>query len=109
MCTFPSTYAFLLFSISVAVQLISVALLGLSILFIFAVFSFILWHNYFNNVHRFCETMVECYVSVIREGLLDTLGIVRYKIIILEIIVCTLTVTKPLHFTDDSNSIRQSI
>ncbi|XP_019850014.1 PREDICTED: uncharacterized protein LOC109580894 isoform X2 [Amphimedon queenslandica] len=58
-----------------ALQLISVALLGLSILLIFAVFSFILWHNYFDNVHRFCETMVECYVSVIREGLLDTLGI----------------------------------
>lgn len=58
-----------------AVQLISVALLGLSILFIFAVFSFIFWHNYFDNVHRFCETMVECYVSVIREGLLETLGI----------------------------------
>ena len=66
-----------IFPFFIAVQIISVALLGLSILFIFAVVSFIFWHNYFDNENRFCRTMLECYVSVIRDGLLDTLGVVR--------------------------------
>ena len=52
------------------------ALLGLGFLLIFAVVSFVFLHNFFDNDTMFCRTMIECYVSVIREGLLDTIGTV---------------------------------
>lgn len=63
-----------MFIFIIAFQLISVALLGLSILFILAVVSFAFWHDYFDNEDRFCRTMLECYVSVIREGLFGTVS-----------------------------------
>ena len=61
----------------VAAQLVSVALLGMGILLIFSVISFVFLHNFFDNQTVFCRSMFECYVSVIREGLLDTIGTVR--------------------------------
>uniref|UniRef100_A0A1X7UK67 MIR domain-containing protein n=1 Tax=Amphimedon queenslandica TaxID=400682 RepID=A0A1X7UK67_AMPQE len=57
-----------------AAQLISVALLALGILLVFAVISFVFLHDFFDNENLFCRTLFECYISVTREGLLDTIG-----------------------------------
>ena len=61
-------------------QLISVGLLGLAILLIYAVLSFAFLHNFFNpydmDYNLFCNTLIQCYVTIIREGLLNTLGAV---------------------------------
>ena len=61
---------------SIASQLISVTLLALGILLIFAVISFVFLYDFFDNDTVFCHTMFECYISIIREGLLDTIGTV---------------------------------
>ena len=56
-------------------SLIWVAILGLIVLFIYAVVSFAWLHNYFTPADgQFCETLAECFYSVVRIGLLDTLG-----------------------------------
>ena len=58
------------------VQLIAVGVLGLAILFLYAVFSFIFLHSFYDrNADLYCNTLLECYFSVIRVGLLDTLGV----------------------------------
>ena len=63
-----------------AAQVISVGLLGLAIFLIYAVLSFAFLHNFFNpydmDYNLFCNTLIQCSVTVIREGLLDTLGAV---------------------------------
>ena len=60
-----------------AKQLIFVGLLLLALLLIYAMFSFALMYNFFNpETPLFCNTMWECYVTVIREGLLNTFGAV---------------------------------
>ena len=52
------------------------------IVYIYAVISFVFLHEFFDvNDGLFCRTLGECVVTVIREGLLDTLGAVRQKII----------------------------
>ena len=59
-----------------AIQLISVGILGLAVLFLYAVFSFIFLHSFYDrNADLYCNTLLECYFSVIRMGLLDTLGV----------------------------------
>ena len=57
-------------------QLIYIGLLTLAILFIYAVFSFALMRNFFDTADNnlFCDSLWQCYVTVIREGLLNTFG-----------------------------------
>ena len=57
-------------------------LLGLAVLLIYAVISFFLLSEFFDpdpddGNYAYCSSLIQCYVSVIREGLLDTLGSVR--------------------------------
>ena len=50
---------------------------------IFAVIAFAFLHDYMDdNENLFCSTLFECFVTVSREGLLDTLGPVSIVIII---------------------------
>lgn len=62
-------------------SLLWVAFLGLIVLYIYAVLSFAILHeSFFVANSRFplhCETLGQCFVSVIRYGLLNTLGSVR--------------------------------
>ena len=57
-------------------QLIFIGLLTLAILFIYAVFSFAFMRNLFDpaDSNFFCQTLWQCYVTVIREGLLNSFG-----------------------------------
>ena len=57
-------------------QLIFIGLLTLAILFIYAVFSFAFMRNFFDTAdsNLFCQTLWQCYVTVIREGLLNSFG-----------------------------------
>ncbi len=55
--------------------LIWVAVLGIIVLFIYAVISFAWLHGYFSpEDDQFCDTLGQCLFSVVRIGLLDTLG-----------------------------------
>ena len=62
-----------------ALQLLIVFLLGQSIIFMYAVISFAFLHGYFDAEDGlFCETLAQCFATVMREGLLDTLGTVSF-------------------------------
>ena len=51
------------------------AVLGTIVLFIYAVVSFAWLHGYFDpSDGLFCDTLAQCMYSVLRVGLLDTLG-----------------------------------
>ena len=57
-------------------------LLGLAVLLVYAVITFFVLSDYFDpgpndGSYTYCSSLIECYVTVIREGLLDTLGSVR--------------------------------
>ena len=62
-------------------SLLWVAFLGLIVLYMYAVLSFAILHeSFFIANARFplhCENLGQCFVSVIRYGLLNTLGAVR--------------------------------
>ena len=61
-----------------AAQLVSVFLLIFALIFIYAVMSFALLHDFFSKEDgQFCDNLGECFVTVLRGGLLDTLGTVR--------------------------------
>ena len=66
---------------TLAYQLFSVLLLGLAILLFYTVISFLILSEFFDpdddGTYAYCSTLIECYISVIREGLLDTFGTVR--------------------------------
>ena len=63
----------------IALQLVIVFLLGLSIIFMYAVTSFAFFHGHFDvEEGLFCETLAQCFLTVTREGLLDTLGSVSF-------------------------------
>ena len=52
-------------------------LLGLSVLLIYSVFSFVFLHDMFDaRDHLYCSTLIQCYITVIREGLLNSLAVV---------------------------------
>ena len=52
-------------------------ILGLVVIYIYAVISFALIPNYFNPERdEFCESVFECFITITRLGLLDTLGLV---------------------------------
>ena len=83
-------------------QLRSVGLLGLAVFLIYAVVSFAFLHNFFNpydmDYNLFCNTLIQCYVTVIREGLLNTLGAVsrlfnNHVMLALSHVTLVLTVT----------------
>ena len=62
-----------------ASQLVTVFVLGFFIIFIYAVISFAFFHGYFDaRDDLFCETLAQCFVTLIREGLLGTLGSVSF-------------------------------
>ena len=70
------------FNYYTALQLIVVGLLALAVLLIYAVISFAILHNFYDpNENLFCDTLWQCFVSVTREGLLDTLGAVSYVVV----------------------------
>ena len=59
-----------------------VLILGLVVLFFFAVLSFAFLHNNFyqtDDGDLYCDTLLQCFVSVIRFGLIDNLGLVRIE------------------------------
>ena len=59
-------------------QLFSVLLLGLAVILFYTVISFLILSEFFDpDDDAYCSTLIECYISVIREGLLDTFGTVR--------------------------------
>ena len=48
------------------------------ITFIYSVFSFAFLHNFFKKEDgQFCDNLGQCFISVLRGGLLDTLSSVR--------------------------------
>ena len=72
------------------VALLWVAALGVVILYIYAVVSFAFLHESFlqpdnNDATLFCQDLGECFVSTIRYGLLDNLGLVRGPPVVLYI------------------------
>ena len=65
----------------VAVQLLTILILGLVVIYIYAVISFALIPNYFSDTNdEFCRTIFQCFVTITRLGLLDTIGSVRLHI-----------------------------
>ena len=76
-CKFHSLLSFFA---ATGISLIWVAILGLIVLFIYAVISFAFLHNYFritDDASLYCETLLECMYSVLRYGLIDNIGLVR--------------------------------
>ena len=64
--------------------MIWVIILGLIVLFIYAVISFALLHNQFiitDDANLYCDTLAQCMYSVMRYGLIDNIGLVRELII----------------------------
>ncbi len=54
-----------------------VGMIAAGVLLVFGVVAFIFLHDHFNETDDnplFCNTLWQCFVSVSREGLLDTLG-----------------------------------
>ena len=73
------SFSFLFFA-ATGISLIWVAILGLIVLFIYAVISFAFLHNYFritDDASLYCQTLLECMYSVLRYGLIDNIGLVR--------------------------------
>ena len=71
------------------VSLLWIGALGLVVLYIYSVGTFALLRSDYDvpnpeepgdNV-RFCHSLIECFISVLKYGLLDTLGMVSKKII----------------------------
>lgn len=61
-------------------SLLMVAVLGLIVLFIYAMASFAFLHNFFletSDAELYCETLAQCMYSILRYGLLDNIGLVR--------------------------------
>ena len=72
-----------LISIIIGIALIWVAILGIIVLFIYAVISFVFFHNDFyeeegDGTELYCTTLAECMYSMIRYGLIDNIGLVRF-------------------------------
>ena len=63
------------------IALLWVAVLGIIVLFIYAVISFVFYHNDFykdgeEGDELYCSTLAECMYSMIRYGLIDNIGLV---------------------------------
>ena len=62
-----------------------VSLLGTVVLFIYAVLSFAFLYDRFyqtDDDSLYCDTLLQCFVTVVRYGLLDNLGQVRVSIML---------------------------
>ena len=72
-----------IFLVIIGSSLLWVAALGVIVLYIYAVVSFAFLHEAFfitsAEVPLYCESLGQCFVSVIRYGLLDNLGLVRSR------------------------------
>ena len=66
-------------------SLLWVGALGLVILYIYSVGAFAFLRSEFHEPEgdnvRFCQSLIQCFVSVLEYGLLDTLGAVSNNII----------------------------
>ena len=91
----------------IGTQLMSVGLLGLAVFLIYAVLSFAFLHDFFNpydmDYNLFCNTLIQCYVTLMREGLLNTIGIVSsifnsHMMFALSHVTLALTVTLSCYF-----------
>ena len=77
---FLDTY--IIYWIYVGRQLLWVAALGVAVIYIYSVAAFALLPNKFHNPNEdaenvlFCRTLIQCFVSVLEYGLLDTIGLV---------------------------------
>ena len=63
----------------IGISLVWVALLGLVMLFIYAVISFAFLHNFFivyDDAALYCASLLQCAYSVLRYGLIDNIGLV---------------------------------
>ena len=82
-----------------------VALLGIIILFIYAVISYVFYHEYFyktDDAQLFCGSLGQCFVSVLRYGLLDGIGLVRQSSYTAQSHDgCSLTVCQSLYIIND--------
>lgn len=59
------------------IALLWVAGLGGVVLYIYAVISFAFLHESFNpKANLYCESLGECFITVVRYGLIDNLGLV---------------------------------
>lgn len=58
------------------IALLWVAGLGGVVLYIYAVISFAFLHESFNTQDLYCDSLGECFISVVRFGLIDNLGLV---------------------------------
>ncbi|XP_019855415.1 PREDICTED: uncharacterized protein LOC109584207 [Amphimedon queenslandica] len=62
-------------------QLLLMAFVILSVLFIYAVLSFAIMSNFFDpDEGHYCSTLWHCYITIIRVGLLDGLGSLPVKL-----------------------------
>ena len=63
----------------IGLSLVWVAILGVIVLFIYAVISFAFLHNQFvgtDDASLYCANLGQCVYSVFRYGLMDNLGLV---------------------------------
>ena len=73
-------------SVCAGVSLLWVAVLGGIVLYIYAVISFAFLHESVNDEGEnalFCDTLGQCFISVVRWGLIDNLGLVGLSLYIL--------------------------
>lgn len=62
-------------------SLLLVALLGAIVMVIYSVFSFVFLREFFyvsSDSYLYCDTVGECFFTVLKYGLLDNIGIVSY-------------------------------
>ena len=75
-------------------SLLWVAALGLVVIYIYSVGTFVFLPNEFHDPNedaenvRFCRSLIQCFISVMEYGLLDTLGLVSSNSIIIIILLC---------------------
>ena len=58
-----------------------VAALILVVIYIYSILSFAFFHQSFAEAGLFCTTLGECFVTILRVGLLDNLGLVHVLIL----------------------------
>ena len=76
---------------SAGISLLWVAALGVVILFIYSVISFAFLHESFlaenDEDDLYCNNLFQCFITVIRYGLIDNLGLVSQQLVALVLLV----------------------
>ena len=68
-----------MYNFSTALQLLVLLFLGVVVVFIYTTISFVFLQPYFDQAQGlFCRSMRHCFVTVLRVGLLETLGLVSF-------------------------------